>query len=101
MHATLLICISIDLFIYVCIYIFGFQHVSTVGLTRLNRRNSKGVFAYSGDVLGLTLHPNLIYCTPPRCSLQSILRNIRFPPAPPVLPFNIQYRTARSRGQKL
>jgi len=29
---------------------------------------------------------------PPRCILQSILHNIWFAPAPPVLPFNIQYR---------
>ena len=40
-----------------------------------------------------------LYCTPPRCLLQLILRGIRVPPGFPVLPFNIQYWQKQYRVQ--
>jgi len=42
---------------------------------------------------------HLLYCTPPRCILESVLRNIWFSSTPPVFPFNIQYWQWEYRGK--
>ena len=47
-----------------------------------------GDCALVNTILGIV---HLLYCTPPCCILQSTLRIIWFPPAPPVLSFNIPY----------
>ena len=44
--------------------------------------------ALVNTILGIQ---HLLYCNPPPRILQSILRSIRFFPALPVLPLNIQY----------
>ena len=51
-----------------------------------------GDCALANTILGMQ---HLLYCNPPCCMLQSILRSIRFPPGPPVLPFNTQYRESK------